>query len=256
MYSVPRIYIAPSCQTWNVGKYALYDTNEAKMCNKITSYIVKELEKYHCGVYRGYISTGLAGNERRANELKCRSYYAIHTNAGPSTAHGVTALYQSWSGFSLRRRAKSKLMATELCKAIASMGRYNRGAVVGKKQSDGREYFGDLRVPDMASTILEIEFHTNLDATAWLVSNPAKIGVKIAQTIAKIEKLFKIYPATVTAKDGLSVRKGAGVSYEKIGTLKYGTVVTVYGEKLNGLVMWCRIHPTEDMWVSKRFLRS
>lgn len=184
-----RIYLAPSCQTWNVGKYIYYQTNEAKMCNLITNYIVNELKKYEVEVYRGTITTGLAGNERRANDLKCTSYYAIHTNAGGISAHGVTALYQSWSGFSYARRKKSKLMATELCKGIESMGRYNRGAIIGKKQSDGREWFGDLRVPNMPSTILEIEFHTNPEATNWIVKNPVAIGKNIARSIARIEKL-------------------------------------------------------------------
>jgi peptidoglycan hydrolase-like protein with peptidoglycan-binding domain len=184
-----RIYLAPSCQTWNVGLYANFNTNEAEMCNKITTYIVAELDKYQVEVYRGTIGTGLAGNERRANDLGCTSYYAIHTNAGGSTAHGVTALYQSWTGFTYARRAKSKAMANGLCSAIASLGRYNRGAYAGKKQSDGREWFGDLRVPNMPSTILEIEFHTNPEATNWIVSNPVTIGTTIGQAIAQIEGL-------------------------------------------------------------------
>lgn len=195
-----KIYLAPSCQTWNVGKYVLFGTNEAKVCNLITNYIVKELEKYKCEVYRGVITTGLAGNEKRANLLNCTSYYGIHTNAGQSSVHGVTALYQSWSGFTYARRAKSKLMATELCKGIASMGRFNRGAYAGKKQSDGKEYFGDLRVPNMPSTILEIDFHTNLESTNWIVKNPVAIGRNIARSIAKVEKLEllpQLYPGSL-----------------------------------------------------------
>jgi len=184
-----KIYLAPSCQTWNEGKYALFNTNEAKQANLITGYIVKELAKYRCEVHRGVITTGLGGNEKRANDLHCASYYAIHTNAGPASAHGVTALYQSWKGFSLSRRLKSHKMASELCKGIASMGRTNRGPVVGKKQSDGKEYFGDLRVPNMPSAILEIEFHTNLDSTKWIMGNPAEIGKKIAKVIVSVEKL-------------------------------------------------------------------
>ncbi len=184
-----RIYLAPSCQTWNEGLYLLYKTNEAIQCNLITDYIAKELSKYKVEVFRGNISTGLAGNERNANALNCDSYYAIHTNAGPISAHGVTALYQSWTGFSWARRSKSKLMATELCKGIASLGRDNRGPYAGKRQSDGREWFGDLRVPDMPSCILEIEFHTNPDSTNWLVNNPILIGTNIARSIARVEGL-------------------------------------------------------------------
>lgn len=188
-----RIYLAPSCQTWNVGLYSMYDTNEAKQCNLITNYIVKELEKYSgAEVFRGEIYTGLAGNEKRANALGCTSYYSIHTNAGGSSAHGVTALFQSWTGFTWARRTKSKLMATELCKGIASLGRYNRGAYAGKKQSDGREWFGDLRVPNMPSTILEIEFHTNPEATNFIMKNPVTLGRNIAQSIARIENLVPI----------------------------------------------------------------
>lgn len=229
-----RIYLAPSCQTWNVGKYAMYDTNEAKMCNIITNYIVRELEKYECVVFRGQIDTGLAGNEKRANDLKCTSYYAIHTNAGPSSAHGVTALYQSWSGFSYARRAKSKLMATELCKGIALMGRVNRGAYAGKKQSDGREWFGDLRVPDMPSTILEIEFHTNIESTHWIVKNPASIGKNIAKSIARIEKLVLIpvpYPGPLpSAPVGVGFGETSDIKKWQTFLCWYGKNVLVDGK--------------------------
>jgi len=226
-----RIYLAPSCQTWNVGLYSLYGTNEAKMCNLITDYIVKELSKYDVTVYSGEIYTGLAGNERRANELGCTSYYAIHTNAGGSTAHGVTALYQSWSGFTWARRTKSKLMATELCKGIESLGRYNRGAYAGKKQSDGREWFGDLRVPNMPSTILEIEFHTNPDATSWIVSNPHIIGVNIAQSIARIEGLkLKAQPYTGTLPTAPIGRNSSGQYGTYTNKVRWQKFLCWYGE--------------------------
>lgn len=228
-----KIYLAPSCQTWNVGLYSMYGTNEAKMCNLITDYIVKELYKYDVTVYRGDIYTGLAGNEKRANDLGCTSYYAIHTNAGGSTAHGVTALYQSWTGFTWARRTKSKLMATELCKGIATLGRYNRGAYAGKKQSDGREWFGDLRVPNMPSTILEIEFHTNPEATNWIVKNPYQIGANIGQTIARIEgltlKAHKYGGTLPTAPVNKRVGTTLNIKRWQLFLCWYGTDVAVDG---------------------------
>jgi len=228
--SRPIIYLAPSSQQANIGLYRLYDTNEAEMCNKITNYIVKELAKYNVTVHRGGITTGLNENARRANELKCQSYYAIHTNASSSpSADGVTAIYQSSVQLPLSRRIKSKKMATNLTYAIASMGRDNRG-IFTKRNSWGGEYFSDLRQPNMPSTILEIEFHTNPDATKWIVNNPITIGRKIAQAIAKTENLWKFYTVQI-ATASLNVRSNAGVQYTKVGVVHSPNKYKVYAEK-------------------------
>lgn len=54
----------------------------------------------------------------------------------------------------------------------------------------------------------------------------------------------------VTAKSGLRVRKGPGLSYGVVKVLKYGTVVTVY-EKKNG---WGRIGTNQ--WCSMAYLKA
>ena len=144
-------------------------------------------------------------------------------------------------------------MATELCKGIASLGRYNRGAYAGKKQPDGREWFGDLRVPNMPSTILEIEFHTNPEATNWIVKNPRTIGINIAQSIARIEGLklkAQLYTGTypmpvVSKRQGTPQNVKLWQQYLKWYGFKYIAVDGIFGndtynktvsfQKANGL---------------------
>lgn len=247
-YEVKEIYVAPSSQPGN--KYAYGKTNEQAQCQPIAEYIVAELENYHCGVHCGTLTTTPADDTTMANAIGCTSYYSIHTNAGGGK--GVTAIYQSDLKLPLAQRNKSKLMATSLCSAIESIGRINRGPIK-KLEADGDEWYGELRNAKMAATILEIEFHDWITGARWIVLNKALIGKTIARTIAKIEKLFRVYPATTTAN--LNVRSGAGVAFPILYTLPKGDMVTVYSEKLNGLDVWCRIHPTEDEWVSKKYLQ-
>lgn len=56
----------------------------------------------------------------------------------------------------------------------------------------------------------------------------------------------------VTARGTLNVRAGAGTSFARIKQLQSGVVVQVY-EEANG---WCRIHPSNQQWVSSRYLRA
>jgi hypothetical protein len=57
-------------------------------------------------------------------------------------------------------------------------------------------------------------------------------------------------PAYEVTTYGLNVRSGIGISFPVIKVLQKGTVVNVFEEKNN----WCRIHPSEQQWVSKSYL--
>lgn len=253
--AIPIIYLAPSCQQANIGLYELYNTNEAEYCNKVTNYIVRELSKYNVHVYRGGLTTGFVENARRANELKCQSYYAIHTNASSSPlADGVTAIYQSSVQVPLSQRLKSRKMATNLTTDIASMGRDNRGIFV-KRNRSGAEWFSDLREPKMASVILEIEFHTNPDATSWLINNPIVIGRKIAQSIARTEGLWKFYTVRIKPTN-LNVRTNAGIQYPKVAVVHNPSTFKVYAQKKdNKGYMWVYIQYAKGKfgWIAKNY---
>lgn len=47
--------------------------------------------------------------------------------------------------------------------------------------------------------------------------------------------------ATVTAESGLRVRSGAGSTYEVVGSLKYGTKVTILSQKTVDGTTWGEI---------------
>lgn len=56
---------------------------------------------------------------------------------------------------------------------------------------------------------------------------------------------------SVTAEDGLRVRKGPGASYNMITVLPYGNKVQVYETK-NG---WSKVSPTAQAWVSSNYIK-
>jgi len=58
------------------------------------------------------------------------------------------------------------------------------------------------------------------------------------------------YQARVTAGIGLRVRTGPSTSFPILRTMPYGTVVTVYQERLG----WAKISPDAEEWCSKMYL--
>ena len=256
--TIKRIYLAPSSQVNNVGMYKLWGTNEAKNCNIITDYIVERLEKFNCKVFRGYHTTPLYQNHDNANKLECNSFYSIHTNASSDPAiNGVTVFEQTSQKLSVGQRATSHAMAVAVKDAIVGLGRIDRG-IKGRLNSTGGEYYADLRRPQMPAIILEIDFHTNKDATYWLTHNHKKIGYAIADAIAKAENLY-MYSAVVAVKSGLNIRTGPGVEYplvtDHFNPLPYGFRVYVRDEKrAKDGGTWCRVNRTKEYWVCKRYL--
>lgn len=254
-----RIYLAPSSQDHNVGYYKLWNSNEAKNCNIITDYIVERLEQFaNVRVFRGYPDTPLYQNEDMANKLECDSYYSIHTNASSDTSvTGVTLFEQTSTKLSVGQRSTSHAMAVAVKDSIVGLGRKDRG-IKGRLNSTGGEYYADLRRPKMPAVIMEIDFHTNKDATYWLTHSQSKIGYAIANAIAKLDGLY-LYKGTVNSKTGLNVRTGAGTEYPKAvvspNPLPNGKLVYAYEErraKDGGL--WCRIDNNKQYWVCKRYL--
>lgn len=234
-----RIYIAPSSQIHNVGYYKIWNTNEGKNCNRIVDYLIERLGKFNCKIFRGYIGTSLYENEDKANALECDSYYAIHTNAASDpSANGVVCLRQTSAQLSPTRRGKSTKMADALRDAIVSMGRNDRG-VKGRLNSSGGEYYADLRRPNMPSVILEIDFHTNKEATYWLTHNKKKIGYAIANAIVHAEQL---YMYRLIINEDVPIRTGAGRFFEQVGTAKSGEAYKAYDEEVSAAgTVWANI---------------
>lgn len=56
----------------------------------------------------------------------------------------------------------------------------------------------------------------------------------------------------VTAKSGLNVRSGPGVSYKKVGAVNYGDKVTVYTKQNN----WGKISTSASKWVCMTYLKK
>lgn len=115
------------------------------------------------------------------------------------------------------------------------MGTKQKGRIATKQGSTGGEYYGVLRgavAVGVPCLILEHSFHTNTDATNWLLSdeNLAKLAEKEAECIASFLKVKSPAQATQSAKsyrvrvtiDDLNIRTEASASSASKGYIKPG----------------------------------
>ena len=70
--------------------------------------------------------------------------------------------------------------------------------------------------------------------------------------LATIAPTPVIRSVEVVTNGALNVRTGAGTSFSLCKQLRNGVLVQVYAEA-DG---WCRIHPSEQQWVSNRYVRA
>ena len=70
--------------------------------------------------------------------------------------------------------------------------------------------------------------------------NPV-LGVLRPKDAKRIQGGFSSYVIKVTCKDGLNIRKGAGVSYKVVGEVPYGGVYTIVEEKVVGTQTWGKL---------------
>jgi hypothetical protein len=105
------------------------------------------------------------------------------------------------------------------------------GGTGSTKSCPGTAFFGGNTINDALHNFIP------LVAAAFNVTPPAVIPPSTQQT-------FEV------SAYGLNVRAGIGVSFPVIKVLQKGTIVNVYEEKNN----WCRIHASEQQWVSKSYL--
>ncbi len=86
----------------------------------------------------------------------------------------------------------------------------------------------------------------------------AAIAGFIPQITEAWKSLAPVFPAPVirqievTATGRLNVRAGAGTSFPVLKQLHQGVLAQVY-EEAGG---WCRIHPSEQQWVSSRYVQT
>ena len=180
-------------------------------------------------------------------------FVSLHSNAASAaSAHGVTVFYSI-------KRANDKPHAAKLSKELAGLirgGTRDRGACTRKGGGDWDyytviQYAVKVNCPHVL--LVEHGFHSHKEECAWLTRDKnleamanlecklflEVLGVKdnATQTVAKDPEKPLGQKQVNTPGDTLNVRDAAVYTAKKLGELKHGSVVEIYGLADNGWVL-------------------
>lgn len=173
-----RIYLSPSNQTSNVGKYHGNYKNECEMAEAIAACAKEYLERnYECEVMIAERSLNMQKRIQEAQEWEATVYLPIHTNAFNGIVRGVDTYYSNTQD--------SREFAKVLAGGISDISGHYHGCKSGS--------YYECRTPTWCThAYLEVDYHDNAEAAEWLMSNPTLIGEKIGETIAVYKKIPEV----------------------------------------------------------------
>ena len=175
------VYLSPSNQTLN--KYAYGGTNEAEQMQKVGKVVERLLVERGLTVYTADPSMDITSRANEANKMQPEVYCAIHSNSGGG--RGCEAFYHP-------DNAKSKSVAQFIYDEVAKVTTTpkDRGIKNGMAPFNGKGY-AEIRTPKLpiAHTLVEVEFHDNVELAKWIMNNIETIGTAIAKGICAYMKV-------------------------------------------------------------------
>lgn len=174
-----KIFLSPSNQTHNIGKYATYNTNECEVAEKIARCVKGVLIGYDCEVEIANRQDSMFVRVDFATDWGANVYVPIHTNASSDdTVWGVETFYHS-------EDATGKMLAIALLNSI--------GSAIGKKRSaKAKDTLFELACPTtLTRAYVECDFHTNAERAKALVQTPELYANAIAQALVESLNLQK-----------------------------------------------------------------
>lgn len=212
---------------------------------KITQLQKKYLEEYknvEVVLTRADITKDLSLSNRGAKAKGCDLFISNHSNASEvETVDRAVIIYP------YDNKNNSDVLGKKLGKAITDLMGLKQNYQMYQRVYKGGEYYGVMRSARATGCpryyIIEHGFHTNKAVCNWLLKEGnleklAKAEVEVLADYYKLEKKTVEKPITPPNEhkvpfivsvicDTLNVRKGAGISYEKVGELKKGDAYTI-----------------------------
>lgn len=170
---VVPIYASPSFQDHNIG-VKNYGTEESVM-NRIADALVPKLVRCGFPVFRNNPNMDLAGVVKDSNAKIGANgiHFAMHSDAGPSTAKGMTVFYCEGS-----ERGK------QLAQIIYDMMNPLTPANPDRGIKSTNE-FAEVVKTDSLAVLIEIGFHTNEIDSSWILANIDNIATVYAKALCK-----------------------------------------------------------------------
>ena len=184
-----KIYLSPSNQPGN--KYICSNTTEKAQMEKMAVSIKDELEKYEkVEVVMATLNMGIENRPSEARSKGCDLYFALHSNAGSTTAKGAVALYHP-------KQDSMRLFGEYICRRLAEVSPYGtdrKKPVYSGMDAFNGFGFAEIREPykfAMRALLLEVDFHSNHATCQYLVVSNDNIGRNIGKAIADYYALSK-----------------------------------------------------------------
>lgn len=220
---------------------------EGNVVWKLTNLQKKYLEEYEnvtVILTRADISKDLSLSARGNTARGCDLFISNHSNsADKETVDRPVIIYP------YDNKNKADVLGKKLGTKIQEIMNLKQNYEMYKRTHNGGEYYGVMRAARATGCpsyyILEHGFHSHKNTCNWLLKdeNLEKLAKAEVEVIAKHYGLKKktITTSTTTSKeelyqivaDSLNIRKGAGTSYDVVGTVKKGEVYTIVEKKNN-----------------------
>lgn len=181
------LWLSPSNQIHNFG-VGDYGTEKDRM-NNVADVVEKIVKEQGVKVYRNDPKESIRDYTRRANELKCDLYFAIHSNAGgKGKARGTEV-------FCHKKGGEGERFAKRINDNIMSIyDGPNRGIKEGYKYYSGKPMW-ETSDSNMAACLVETAFHDNEVDAKWIIDNTQQIGEVYARAV--LEHLAAEHPDAV-----------------------------------------------------------
>lgn len=169
------VYLSPSNQLTN--PYTGVDTNEGAQMQAVAALLKPMLEEMGFIVYIADPTSNIRVRGADAKSKKADIYVAIHSNA---TAGGNNGAYQGSLIFH-SNNSGSKELAECVSKYLSKTTPTADSGI--KNDSYASNPFVEIRDPEMANILAEVEFHDYATYAKWIVNNKQKLAKAFADGI-------------------------------------------------------------------------
>ncbi len=178
LISHPRlVYLSPSNQMANA--YTGPNTNEGAQMQAVAALLKPMLEEMGFSVFIADVKTPLDQRAVEAKKMKADVYVAIHSNATGIKNSG------SWQGSIIFHSDNigSQRLAASVDKYLSALTpTVDKGIV---NDSKAELPYKEIRLPEMANILAEVEYHDYAPYANWIINNKPKLAKAFASGILK-----------------------------------------------------------------------
>ena len=169
------IYLSPSHQMEN--RYAGYNTNEGAEMIAVGKIVEANLTAKGYRVYTPPVEMDLIERGEEANRMGAVCYVAIHSNAIAGTNRGGSQGATVFHSFNKGSKELAQFLHDQLSALTPTKDHGIKNDMLTAKP------YKEIRVPEMANVIAEVEYHDYAPYAAWIIAHKADIAAALTKGI-------------------------------------------------------------------------